>query len=68
MRKFSERLCDFEKLVISKQDFQRLLNGLNVEIKNKTEDIDYAIICENEIIGIGNIKNNYLKLKTYLYQ
>lgn len=64
----NEVLIEFEKLVISKQDFQRLLNGLDIQIKNKKEDIDYVIVCEKEIIGIGNIHNNILKLKTYLYQ
>ena len=64
----NEVLIDFEKLIISKQDFQKLLNGLNVVVKNKNEKTDYAIVCENEIIGIGNINNNILKLKTYLHQ
>lgn len=60
-----EVLADFEKLFISKEDFQRLLNGLNV-FSNIKDNINYAVICENQIIGIGEVKNNQLKLKTFL--
>lgn len=60
-----EVLIDFEKLVISKQDFQRLLNGLTLTI-NKQENVNYAVMCDNKVIGIGQVLNNNLKLKTFL--
>lgn len=58
-------LADFEKLFISKEDFQRLLNGLTVYTKMQ-ENINYSVFCDNKIIGIGEVKNNQLKLKTFL--
>lgn len=59
-------LIDFEKIVISQQDFQKLLNGLKLNINNKQENVDYAVVCDNQIIGIGQVNNNQLKLKTFL--
>ena len=59
-------LIDFVKIVISLQDFQKLLNGLKLNINNKQENVDYAVVCDNQIIGIGQVNNNQLKLKTFL--
>lgn len=88
-------LADFEKIILKKQDFQRLLNGLPLKINvenvrdnksdtgtNKnlplnqesilqtneisTETKNYAVEVENEIVGIGVVNNNFLKIKTYL--
>lgn len=60
-------LADFEKIAISKQDFQKLLNGQNVLIDNKKSDVNYyAVTVEDKIVGIGYIYNNNLKIKTYL--
>lgn len=70
-------LKDFESIEIYPQDFQRLLNGLNLDIKflktnptnSKNLELNlqnYAVVCQNEIVGIGLIENNNLKIKTYL--
>ena len=70
-------LKDIESIEIYPQDFQRLLNGLNLDIKflktnptnSKNLELNlqnYAVICQNEIVGIGLIENNNLKIKTYL--
>ena len=61
-----EVLADFEKLFISKEDFQRLLNGLSVYNAELQENVNYSVFCDNQIIGIGEVKNNQLKLKTFL--
>ena len=59
-------LIDFEKLVITQQDFQRLLNGLPLKVSNLKQNINYVIFCDNKVIGIGNCENDNLKIKTYL--
>ena len=59
-------LIDFEKVVISQQDFQRLLNGLPLKKENLKPDVNYAVYVENGVIGIGIIENENLKSKTYL--
>ena len=33
---------------------------LNLNLEN------YAIVCQNQIIGVGVVENNVLKIKTYL--
>ena len=59
-------LIDFEKFVISQQDFQRLLNGLPLKVSNLKSNINYVVFCENKVIGIGNCENDNLRIKTYL--
>ena len=59
-------LIDFEKVVISQQDFQRLLNGLPLKKENLKPDVNYVVYVENSVIGIGIIENENLKIKTYL--
>lgn len=59
-------LADFEKLVISQKDFQRLLNGLPLSCNQIKDNINYAVFCENKIIGIGEKVNDNLKIKTFL--
>lgn len=83
-------LADFEKIAIPEQDFQKLLNGLTINInslklsnvnndfnQNLQKDIMageispsnqkyYAITMQSQIVGIGYIYNNNLKIKTYL--
>lgn len=70
-------LRDFESIEISSQNFQRLLNGLKLDvnaitnipnnIKSGQHGIQYyKVICQNKIVGIGVVENNTLKIKTYL--
>lgn len=70
-------LKDFESIEILPQDFQRLLNGLKLNIKsilqnNNNKNVindnieNYAVVCQNQIVGIGIIEENNLKIKTYL--
>ncbi len=69
-----EVLADFEKIVITKQIFQKLLNGQTVNVKDNqisvnntiNKDVPYAVMMENKVVGIGYIINNNLKIKTYL--
>lgn len=61
-----EILVDFEKLILTQKDFQRLLNGLPVKIESLKENVFYSVYCEKEIIGIGEKVGDCLKLKTFL--
>ena len=60
-------LEDFEKIDLSKELFQKLLNGLGTKLeKDYRKDTNYAIWVDSKVAGIGIIdSNNYLKLKTY---
>jgi len=61
-------LADFESFDISKQDFQRLLNGLIVKVDKKPTEL-LVVYLNNVVVGIGEIdKNNNLKIKTYLFE
>ncbi len=65
-------LADFEKILLTNQDFQKLLNGQLVKIgctsqeKSLNENLNYVIVVEEEIKGIGYLSNGILKMKTYL--
>ena len=59
-------LIDFEKFVISQQNFQRLLNGLPLRVEELKPNTNYAIYCNDKVIGIGVCENSNLKIKTYL--
>lgn len=61
-----EVLIDFEKFTISQQDFQKLLNGIPLKIENLKENVFYTTICENNVVGIGEVKNGLFTLKTFL--
>ena len=70
-------LKDFVGIKINQQQLQRLLNGLPLEVDKlnfceenikavKQKQENYTILCQNQIVGIGIIENNILKIKTYL--
>lgn len=65
-----EVLKDFERLEIDANTFQKLLNGQKVDInsvaKTPPTQKNFAIEQNGKIIGIGEILNNYLTIKTYL--
>lgn len=59
-------LSDFEKIEITKDQFQKLRNGIKIEViwvKNSHKDI--CIVFENKIIGVGRIENERLIVQTY---
>lgn len=69
-------LQEFDKVEIPQKVLKDLLDGKKVLfseiLKNNINSIqiknacNYLVLCNNQIIGIANIENNYLKIKTYL--
>ena len=57
-------LSDMKIFDMSKQLFDRLLKGLKTKIRYK--DGEFLAICENVVVGIVEIKQTEIKIKTYL--
>lgn len=62
-----EVLKDFDKITINTTTYQKIRNGIKFELSlPKLQDKEYLVYCENDLVGIGKVKNNYLKINTYL--
>ncbi len=59
-------LADFEKFVLTKQDFQRLLNGIPLKSESLKENNLYVSVCDSQVVGIGEYKEGFFTLKTFL--
>ncbi len=57
-------LADMPKFDMSQQLFDRLLKGLKTNIKHK--DGEFLAICEGVVVGIVEIKESVIKIKTFL--
>lgn len=58
-------LSDFEKMILDEKQYYKLKNGLDIDYKT---ELNYVCVYtpEDELMGIGQIKENKLKLKTWL--
>lgn len=68
-------LADFEKLAISKQNFQKLLNGISLDVNEIKNDLSISNMCKqklsieedtlkNKILNNNSSNNKFLKLNT----
>lgn len=55
-----EEMFDFENLKLEKEEVLRVLNGVKIDVLKP--DGNYKIFDKNMFLGIGEIKNNKLKL------
>lgn len=58
-------LKNFEKIIINNDDYVKLRNGIRLNINDKKEKVDYILILENHVVGIANVENNKIFVKTY---
>lgn len=62
-----EPIMYMKRIDIHKKNFGKITNGVAVKI-NDIKDIPYLrAYCDGSFIGIGHIKNNYLKIIKLLY-
>ena len=54
-----------EKINLSQSYFKQVSNGVNIKIEHEDED-NVIVLCDNKLIGIGEIFNGILKIKTNL--
>ena len=58
-------LTDRENVFVNEQFYDKINNGCEVKVLH--DDVDNCVVyCGDELFGLGNIKNNILKLHTYL--
>ena len=58
-------LIDRKNVFVNDEFYDKITNGCSIKtIENDVENC--VVICKDEIIGLGDIKNNVLKLHTYL--
>jgi tRNA pseudouridine55 synthase len=56
---------DRQNVFVKDEFYDKITNGCEIKILN--DDISNVVVyCKNQLIGIGNIKNNVLKINTYL--
>jgi tRNA pseudouridine55 synthase len=58
-------LKDRQKIFISSDFYDKIVNGCKVHI-NHNDITDCVVFCNNELIGIGDVQNSVLKIKTNL--
>ncbi|MBE5745852.1 MAG: tRNA pseudouridine(55) synthase TruB [Clostridiales bacterium] len=58
-------LIDREKLDLNSSYYKALSNGVKIDIDHKNKD-NLVIFCNNELIGLGNIVDKKLTIKTNL--
>ena len=64
---FNTIFKEFEKIQVNDTETKKLLNGQTILIKENRENITNIVVQNNnEVLGLGNITNNYLKLEIHL--
>lgn len=63
--KLEDLFEDKEKINLEKKYFKQISNGVNVSISHENSQ-NVIVFCDNKLIGIGDILNNNLKIKTNL--
>ena len=54
-----------EKVVLNFCFYDKIVNGVEVKVSLPNQQ-NVTIVCKDQIIGIGNIENGKVKLKTFL--
>ena len=47
--------------------YDKIVNGVEVKV-NSCDKINATIVCNDKIIGIGNVEEGKVKLKTFLLE
>lgn len=63
--KTEDCLQDFEKFYIDDCYYQKIINGVKIKLDNENKK-NLALYCKNQLIGIADIENGILKIKTNL--
>ncbi len=61
----SNLLDNQEKLVLDKQFYKKVVNGVKIDVSH-CDCKNVVVYCKNELIGIGEIKDKVLRIKTNL--
>ena len=56
---------DRKNVFVNDNFYDKIINGCEIKIEHKNTE-NCVIYCKNQLIGIGNIVNNILRLHTYL--
>lgn len=59
-----EDIFDFPHLLLDDKIAKDLIDGKNIKVDEN--DGEYFVMCDKILIGVGVVKNNILKIKTYL--
>ena len=60
-------LKDSQNVFVDDGFYDKILNGCEISIDKNNQD-NVVVFCKNKLIGIGDIKSNKLKVKTYLWE
>jgi len=63
---FNTIFKDFEKINVDDIQKQKLLNGQSILIDIEQNAVNIVVQNNNEVLGLGDINNNYLKLNIHL--
>lgn len=61
-----EILSDFEKVEVDSENLQKLRSGTEIELKRgKNARYEVCVLSADEVIGIGKVENDRLRMATY---
>lgn len=59
-------LCDLEKYFLDEKFYNKLINGVVINVNEDDNKENVLLYCKNEMFGIANICNGKIKIKTNL--
>lgn len=65
--KIEQTFKNIKQVQVDNLQFDKLKNGLIIKT-NLSDENNVFIMCDNKLLGVAEIKNNQIKLKTYLLE
>lgn len=58
-------LQDRKNVFVDDKFYDKIINGCEIDVL-QTDSTNIVVYCKNKLIGLGDVKDNVLKIKTYL--
>jgi len=65
INKLEDLLLKFEHINLDKSFFKQVSNGVKIKVEKENKN-NIIVFCDNQLIGIGNIVDGFLSIKTNL--
>lgn len=65
--KIEQTFKNIKQVQVDNLQFDKLKNGLIIKT-NLSDENNVFIMCDNKLLGVAEIKNKQIKLKTYLLE
>ena len=58
-------LSDYPKYEVKEEDYTRLSNGVKLPVEKEIQE-PFTVYCKDELFGLGEVIDGFLRIKTYL--